>query len=58
MKRLLSQIGLTYLSVLAVVFYLGKTFAFYLGFVALVLSLIFISVKKCRKTVFVLPFVL
>lgn len=52
MKRLLSQIGLTYLSVLAVVFYLGKTFAFYLGFVALVLSLIFISVKRCRKTVF------
>ena len=52
MKRLLPQIGLTYLSVLAVVFYFGELFAVVLGVMALVLSVVFILVKRCRKTIY------
>ncbi len=52
MKRLLAQIGLTYLLVLAIVFYFGKTSAILLSICALVAFVIFLSVKKCRKTIY------
>lgn len=52
MKRLLAQIGLTYLSVLAVVFYLGKFSAFIILSIALLLFIVFLAVKKCRTTIY------
>ncbi len=52
MKRLLEQIGLTYLSVLAVVFYFGKVSAFIVGAISLVLVALFFSIKRCRKTIY------
>ncbi len=52
MKRLLAQIGLTYLSVLAVVFYFGKISAFIIMALALVLFVAFLIVKKCRATIY------
>lgn len=52
MKRLLEQIGLTYLSVLAVVFYFGKVSAFVVGAVSLVFAALFFSVKRYRKTIY------
>ncbi len=52
MKRLLEQIGLTYLSVLAVVFYFGSNLAVCLTILSAVAFLIFISVKRFRKTIY------
>ncbi len=52
MKRLLAQIGLTYLSVLAVVFYLSKLWTLMLGAVFLVIAIIFLVAKKYRKTIY------
>ncbi|MDO4748674.1 MAG: ComEC/Rec2 family competence protein [Eubacteriales bacterium] len=52
MERLLGQIGLTYLSVLAIVFFFGTTCAFVLMGISLVLFIIFMLVKRCRSTVF------
>ncbi len=52
MERLLAQIGLTYLSVLAVVFYLNENWTIVLGLVFLAVSLLFLLVKKYRKTVY------
>ncbi len=50
MKRLFELVGLTYLSVLAVVFYFGKTSVFIVGSVALLLFVVFLAVKRFRKT--------
>ncbi len=52
MKRLLEQIGLTYLSVLAVVFYFGKVSAFVVGVISLLLVILFFSIKRYRKTIY------
>lgn len=52
MERLLEQIGLTYLSVLAVVFYLGKKSAFAIGLAALGLFVVFLLIKKYRNTIY------
>ena len=52
MKRLLAQIGLTYLSVLAVVFYFGKTAALVIAILSLLLFVLFLSVSKFRKTIY------
>lgn len=52
MGRLLSQIGLTYLFVLAVVFYLPKYFLYIVLILALLLSFLFLLCKKYRKTIF------
>ncbi len=52
MKRLFEQIGVTYLSVLAIVFYFGTTFAFVLACVALVATAMFLAIKRFRKTVY------
>ncbi len=52
MGRLLSLIGLTYLSVLAVVFYLPKPFSHIVFIFALLLSSLFLVFKKYRKTIF------
>ena len=52
MKRLIAQIGLTYLSVLAVVFYLGRVWAYAVGAVSLVTFALFLVFKKTRKTIY------
>lgn len=52
MERLLAMIGLTYLSVLAVVFYLNDFYTLILGAVILGIMLLFLLVKKYRKTVY------
>ena len=52
MKRLFEQIGVTYLSVLAVVFYFGTKFAFILAVVAFVATVLFLIVRRFRKTVY------
>lgn len=52
MKRLLEQIGLTFLSVLAVVFYFGKTSAIIIAVLSACIALVFLIVKKYRKTIF------
>lgn len=52
MKRLIAQIGLTYLSVLSVVFYFGNIAAYVIGGVSLIFLLIFLTYEKCRKTIY------
>ena len=52
MKRLKAQIGLTYLSVLSVVFYFGNTSAYIIGGISLILLTVFLFFKKCRKTIY------
>lgn len=52
MKRLFEQIGVTYLSVLAVVFYFGTKFAFILAAFAFVATILFLIVRRFRKTVY------
>jgi len=52
MKRLLGQIGITYLSVLAVVFYFGKVCAVILAILSALLLVLFLSVKRTRKTIY------
>lgn len=53
MKRLLALLGLTYLSVLAVVFYFGAETAFYIGIVSLLVLVISLAVRKVRRLKFV-----
>lgn len=52
MKRLIAQIGLTYLSVLAVVFYMGRTCACVIGAVSLVAFVLLLVFKKSRETIY------
>ena len=52
MKRLLAQIGLTYLSVLAVVFYLSDIWTLVLAVGFSVIAIVFLAIKKYRKTIF------
>ncbi len=52
MKRLLGQIGITYLSVLAVVFYFGQKCAVFLAALSAILFVIFLAVKYTRKTIY------
>ena len=52
MKRLIAQIGLTYLSILAVVFYFGKTCAYVIGVVSLVAMVLFLAFERSRKTIY------
>lgn len=52
MKRLIAQIGLTYLSVLSVVFYFGNTSAYIVGGISLILLTAFLIFKKYRKTIY------
>ncbi len=52
MKRLLGQIGITYLSVLAVVFYFGQKCAVILAILSAILFVIFLAVKYTRKTIY------
>lgn len=52
MKRLIAQIGLTYLSVLSVVFYFGDITAYIIGGVSLLLLVFFLLYKKCRDTIY------
>lgn len=52
MERLLAQIGLTYLSVLAIVFYLNENWTIVLGAVFLLVAVLFLSIKKYRKTIY------
>ncbi len=52
MKRLLSQIGMTYLFVLAVVFYFNKWLTLAIAFVFLGVTVVLFLVYKTRKTVF------
>lgn len=52
MKRLLAQVGLTYLSVLAAAFYLSRPFVLVIAVAAALLLLIFLLVKKFRVTIF------
>lgn len=52
MKRLIAQIGLTYLSVLAVVFYLGRIWAYAVGAVSLVAFVLLLAFKKSRNTIY------
>ncbi len=52
MKRLLAQIGLTYLSVLAIVFYFGKTVAVAIAVLSLMIFVLFLSIEKYRKTIY------
>lgn len=52
MKRLLEQIGITYLSVLAVVFYFGNIATCVIGVLALLLFIVFMIVRKYRSTVY------
>lgn len=53
MKRLLAQIGITYFSVLAVAFYLSDLLILILAGVALILSVLFLIIRKTRRTIFV-----
>ena len=52
MERLLAQIGLTYLSVLAVVFYLDEKQTAVLGLAFLCVAAVFLIVKKYRKKIY------
>lgn len=52
MKRLPLQIGITYLSVLAVVFYMGTTWAWILGAVFLLALIITLLVSRFRTTIY------
>lgn len=52
MKRLLGQIGITYLSVLAVVFYFGTDWAWILSALFLLAFVVTLSVSKLRTTVY------
>ena len=52
MKRLLAQIGLTYLSVLAVVFYLSDIWTLIAGAIFLLIAIAFLTIKKYRKTIY------
>lgn len=52
MKRLLEQIGLTLLVVLAIVFYFGKTATCIIVTISACLLIAFIVIKKFRKTVY------
>ena len=52
MKRLLAQIGLTYLSVLAVVFYLSDIWTLIFGIIFLLVAIAFLTIKKYRKTIY------
>lgn len=52
MKRLLGQIGITYLSALAVVFYFGTTAAIILSIVFGVVLVATLLVKKARSTIY------
>lgn len=52
MKRLIAQIGLTYLSVLSVVFYFGDTVAYIVGGTSLLLLTAFLIFEKYRKTIY------
>ena len=52
MKRLFGLIGLTYLSVLAVVFYLSDVLTVILAFALLILLTVFVSFKKFRSKAF------
>lgn len=53
MKRLLAQIGITYFSVLVAAFYLPLVAVKILCALAFVLSIVFIIIRKTRKTIYV-----
>ncbi len=53
MKRLLAQIGITYFSVLAAAFYLPDIAVVVIGGIAAVLTIVFIILRKTRKTIYI-----
>ena len=53
MKRLLAQIGITYFSVLAAAFYLPNVAVYVIGGIAAVLTIIFVIIRKTRKTIYI-----
>ncbi len=56
MKRLLAQIGITFFTVLAIVFYFPRAATAVLMGVSIVLTVLFFSIRKIRKKIFI-PFI-